>query len=206
MSDGGGILAVLRATTSDFISPQQGQPSNNSHSIMILGGIDYQAKGLWRYRLLAGVEVRTFQASQYSTHFAPIAEGGAIWTPTELVTVTSTLSRAVEDPEIGGSNGFVSNRARLIADYEYRRNIFLQSRGSIQYAQYLQSGGGTQTGLTAGAGATWLLNRNLRLSLDYDFTRVTGSSNSVSQLNPDTTLATAPYTQSVIALTLHFAL
>ena len=172
---------------------------------MMLGGIDYQAKGVWRYRLLAGVEVRTFQASQYSTHFAPVAEGGVIWTPTELVTVTGTLSRAVEDPEIGGTNGFVSNVAHLVVDYEQRRNIFLQARGSFQYAQYLQSGG-SQTGLTIGGGATWLLNRNLRLSLDYDFTRLSGSSNSVGQLNPDTTLATAPYTQSLIALTLHFAL
>ena len=207
MSDGGGILTVLRATTSDFIAPQQGQPSNDSRSIMLLGGIDYQAKGLWRYRFLAGIEMRTFQASQYSTHFAPIAEGGVIWTPTDLVTVTSTLSRAVEDPEIGGTNGFVSNLAHLVVDYEYRRNIFLQARGSIQYAQYLQSGGGSQTGLTTGGNATWLLNRNVRLSLDYNFTRVTGSINSVSQLNPGTALTTAPpYTQSVIALTLHFAL
>lgn len=201
MSDGGGILAVLRASNSDFMSQQQGQPSNNSNSISLLSGVDYQAKSVWRYRLLAGVEVRTFQASQYPTYVAPVLEGGVIWTPTELVTLTGTLSRAVEDPETGGTNGFVLNLARLIVDYEYKRNIFLQARGSFQYAQYLQSGGGSQTGLTAGASSTWLLNRNLHLSLDYDFTRLSGSGNSGSG-----TLATIPYTQSVIALTLHFAL
>jgi hypothetical protein len=34
-----------------------------------------------------------------------------------------------------------NNQARLVVDYEYKRNIFLQARGSILYAQYLQSGG-----------------------------------------------------------------
>jgi hypothetical protein len=205
MSDVGGIVVVLGATNSDFISPQPGQPSNNSHSIQLLGGFDYQAKGAWRYRLLAGVEVRAFEASQYGTRTAPIVEGGVIWTPTNLTTVTGSVSRAVEDPQFGGTNGFIYNQVRLVVDYEYKRNIFLQARSNIQYAQYLQSGGGSQTGFGAGVGATWLLNRNLRLSLDYDYAQLTGSTNSVNPLNL-TTVATRPYTQSVAALTLHFAL
>jgi hypothetical protein len=205
MSDVGGIVVALGATNSDFISPQPGQPSNNSHSLLMLGGIDYQAKGVWRYRLLAGVEVRAFQASQYATRTAPIVEGGVIWMPTELTTVTGSISRAVEDPQFGGTNGSINSQVRLVVDYEYKRNIFLQARGSLQYAQYLQSGGGSQTGLSAGAGVTWLLNRNVRLSFDYDFTDLTGSANTINPTNL-TTLTTRPYTQSIAALTLHFAL
>jgi hypothetical protein len=205
MSDVGGIVAVLGATNSDFISPQPGQPSNNSHSLLMLGGIDYQAKGVWRYRLLVGLEVRAFEASQYATRTAPIAQGGVIWMPSERTTVTASVSRSVEDPQFGGTNGSINSVARLVVDYEYKRNVFLQARGNIQYAQYLQTGGGSQTSLGAGAGVTWLLNRNVRLSFDYDYAQLTGNANTTNPNNL-TTVAARPYTQSIAALTLHFAL
>lgn len=106
MSDEGGLLGVLRGITSNFTTSVPGQPSNNSKSILLLGGLDYQAKGVWRYRLLLGVEVREFQSSQYPTHTGPIAEGSVIWTPTELTTLTGTISRAIEDPQSAGTNGY----------------------------------------------------------------------------------------------------
>ena len=39
----------------------------------------------------------------------------------------------------------------------------------MQHADFLQ-GGGQSNGVTLGAGATWLMNRNVRLSATYDFT------------------------------------
>jgi hypothetical protein len=157
------------------------------------------------------MEVRTFQAAQYPTHSAPLVEGSVIWTPTALTTLTGTLSRDIEDPESGGTNGYVLTRARLVVDHEIMLNVFLQGRGGVEYAQYLQSGGGSQTSLNAGAGVTWLISPRIQLSLNYDFTRLTGASNttsSASTINPFTsgTGTTSAFTQSIAALTLHFAL
>jgi hypothetical protein len=205
LNDEGGVLAVLRGDTTDYISPQRGQPSDNSKSVLLLGGLDYQAKGVWRYRLLAGVEVREFQAPQYPTHTGPMVEGSVIWTPTELTTVTGTVSRRLEDPLTGGTNGFSLTQANFVVDHELRRNVFLQLRGDAQYAQFLQSGGGTQSGFGIGGGVTWLLNRRIRLSFEYDFTSVTGSSRSVNSLG-QTTSTNNLTTQSQVALLLHFAL
>ena len=48
-------------------------------------------------------------------------------------------------------------------------------RLAVQRANFLQ-GGGHADRLSAGAGATWLINRHMRLSATYDFTDQQGSS------------------------------
>jgi hypothetical protein len=222
MSDVGNVVVALRGVSSNYLRQQPGQPSNNSNSAVLLGGLEYQPKGPFRYVFMLGVEVRSFQASQYATRTEPVASGTVIWTPTGLTTLTGTLSREIEDPESGGTNGFALTSAQFTVDHELRRNVYLQGRGSVNYAQFLQSGGGAVTNYTVGAGATWLLNRNMRLSLNYDYTQQIGSSGtstttttgtSVSNLatstaNPAdlTTLTTGAYRQHLVALTLHVGL
>ena len=198
-----GVLVVVRGLESSYISPQPGQPSNDSQSIFILGGIDYQPKGVWRYRLLAGLEVRKFSASQYPTRGAPDIEGSVIWSPTSLTTVDMTISNTIEAPQTGGTNGYILTSGRVSVDHELRRNIFVQANGLIQHAQYLPNG--TQTQFSGGAGISWLLNRAIRLSLDYGYT----TSSTVSGVAKSSALAVQTanqYTQNLIALTVHFAL
>jgi hypothetical protein len=109
---------VLRALTSQYPNPQRGQPSNNSNSFLLLGGLDYQSKSVWRYRLLIGVEVREFQSPAFPTRTAPIAEGQLIWQPTELTTVTGSLSRLIEDPQSAGTSGYILTNARVAVDHK----------------------------------------------------------------------------------------
>jgi hypothetical protein len=202
MSDEGGLLVVVRGIDSTYINQQPGVPTNDSRNFLLLGGIDYQAKGVWRYRLLAGVEMSTFAASQYTSSTSPTIQASVIWTPIGTVTVSGSLTRSVQAPQSEGTNGFVLTSANLVTDYEFRRNILFQARGGVQYAQYLQ--GGAQTNFTVGAGVSWLLNRNLRLSLDYDTTEQSGSTKFSTPINPNT-LVSGQYSQSLLALTLHVA-
>ena len=79
-------------------------------------------------------------------------------------------------------------------DHEYLRNVFLQARGAVQVAQFLQ-GGGVQTIETIGAGITWLVNRNLRLSVNYDHTAQQGGPSG-------TALSTGNYVRDLALITL----
>ena len=204
LSEEGAIVAVARAVNSTFIHPQAGQPSNNSNSFQLLGGLDYQAKGPWRYRLLVGVETRMFQASQFATRTAPILEGSVIWSLDRATTVTGTVSREIEDPQSAGTNGYIATQGSLRLDHEVLPNVIVNVHGGAAYLQFLQNGG-EQTQYTVGGGANWSLNRNFRLDLGYDFTEQTGSSNTGNPLNP-ASITTAPFRQSVVALTLHVSL
>ena len=205
LSDEGAALALLRGVNSTFVNPQAGQPSNNSNSVQFLLGLDYQAKGPWRYRVLVGVENRMFQASEFPARTAPIVEGSVIWSPTGLTTVTGTVSREIEDPESAGSNGFVATQASLSVDHEVLPNVVLNVRGNVESVAYLQNGGGQQTQFTAGVGAFWSLNRNIRLSIGYDYTEQMGSNNASTPGVPSTQ-TTGAFRQSVAGVALHLAL
>jgi hypothetical protein len=181
-----------------------GKPTNSSKSFLALGGIDYQASGIWRYRLLVGIETRTFDSSRFSTHTAPIVEGSVIWTPTGLTTVTGLVSRTIEDPASAGTGSYTYTRAGLVVDHEYLRNVLLQGRIGFEAAEYL-NGGGTQTNITVGAGVKWLLNRNVRLSLDYLYTSQQGTATGVAG-TPAFGTFQGSFVRNVALLTLRLAL
>jgi hypothetical protein len=203
----GNFLLVVGGSNSHYIEPQPGQPSNDSTSLEVLGGLDYQTEGLWRYSLLAGVETRTFAASQYATETAPVIAANVIWTPTGVLTATGNLSRVVADPELAGSSGNVLNQAGLVLDYELLRNVLLQARGSVQYVQYLQAG--TQSNLSVGGGVTWLLNRDVRLSVEDDYTQQFAAdgmtTNTANAANFTDTTVSGQYSQNIFAITLRVA-
>jgi hypothetical protein len=157
---------------------------------------------VWRYRLLIGVEVREFQSPAFPTRTAPIAEGQLIWQPTELTTVTGSLSRLIEDPQSAGTSGYILTNARVAVDHELRRDIILHGAIGVQYAQFLQ--GSAQSNFTTNIGAGWLINRNMQLSFSYYFTKQIGSSGTTT-INP-ASITTAAFSQNMVALALHLAL
>ncbi len=207
LSDQRSLVFVLQGVDSIYTNEPSGRPTNNSKSILALGGIDYEASGVWRYRLLLGVERRMFEAPEFPTHTAPIAEASVIWTPTGLTTLTGVLSRTIEDPSSAGTGSYTYTRAALVVDHEYLRNVLLQGRFRYESADYL-TGGGTQTKFTVGAGVKWLLNRNLRLSLDYDYTSQTASGSSLTVMTGPVPFGVfhGSYVRNVVLLSVRVAL
>jgi hypothetical protein len=190
------LVVVLRGVDTVYVAGQPGVAAPDSISVQALAGIDYAGSAVWRYRLLAGFERRSFAAAAaYPAHTAPLVEGEVAWSPSGLTTLTGTVTRAIEDAAQAGVAGYTYTGARLRIDHEVFRNVLLQVSGGLQRAAFL--GGGVQTGLLAGAGATWLINRQLRLSATYDFT---DSSSSGAPAGLST------YARDVALLTLRVAL
>jgi hypothetical protein len=201
-----GLLLVLEGVDSHYTDPLQGQPSFNSRSAVALAGFDTATnEEVWRLRLLAGLEYRSFQASQFSDRLEPIVEASVIWAPTRMLTLTGTVTRSVEEPQSLGTNGYVYSIAKLVADYELRRNILLQGRVGFQEADFLQ-GSGSQTILSAGVGATWLVNRDIHVSLNYDVTSQHAPLNRAGFVLPSERLTGGNYTQHLISVRLHLAI
>ena len=116
-----------------------------------------------------------------------------------MTTLTATLTRSIEDAAQEGIVGYTYTSARLVLDHEYLRNVLLQvSAGMHSVPNFLQ-GGGQASDYSVGAGVTWLVNRNMRLSATYDFTDQRGSSS-------PTLLTTGNYTRSIGLLTLRFGM
>ena len=170
LSDERSLVLVVQGSGSNYINQQPGAPTNNSKSLLILPGIDYQATGPWRYRVLLGGELRSFDAPQFGSRLSPIFEASVIYTPTELTTVTATLRRAIEDPEAEGTSGYTVTGVGLRVDHELRRNVLLQGTVSYRAVNYFQGLGSTNA-YSFGGGATWLIDPHLSAFATYRYTR-----------------------------------
>ena len=166
------LVAVLRSSYSDFtaLTGATGGISitpRNNVALTALTGVDYTANGLFRYRLLAGYAARFYTNSVRGSIMSPVVEGSVIWTPERVTTVTATVSRRIEDAIDASIIGYTYTQGSLIVDHEIRRDLLLQGRASDQLAEYAQNGG-SQTIYSIGAGLEYFLNRNARLTANYD--------------------------------------
>jgi hypothetical protein len=168
------VVFVARAIGQDYTRTLPGQPSPNSTAYQMLAGIDYDDDTVWRFRLLVGGEMRRFASHLYPQQNTLIAEAGVGWSPSAMTSVSATVSRETDDAAQAGVSGLVYTAARLTIDHELLRDVLFKVTAGLQRADFFQ--GGYQTGTTAGAGATWVMNRNARLSVTYDQTDLRGSS------------------------------
>jgi hypothetical protein len=168
------VVLVVRTVGQTYTRTPSGQASPDSRAYQVLAGIDYDDDPVWRWRLLAGGEVRRFASPLYPQQNTLIAEAGAGWSPSGLTTVTAVVSRDTEDAAQEGVSGLVYTSARLTIDHEYLRDLLFRASVGLQRADYFQ--GGHQVGIAAGLGVTWVMSRNARLLFTYDQTALSGSS------------------------------
>jgi hypothetical protein len=165
------VLWVTRVVDTHYDEPAAGVPSNNSTAWQTLLGVDYDDDTVWRYRLLGGVEYREAASAAVASQTTGIAEAEITWSPSGLTTIRATAARGIEDAAQTGLSSYTYTSAQLTVDHEYFRNVLLNGTATVRQASFNQTGG-QQVGFAFGTGATWLINRTLRLSLTYDFTDV----------------------------------
>jgi len=162
------IVLVFRDANALYYNGLAGQPKQNFNDFSLLAGLSYDLDGVIGFRLLGGYEERDFLSHSYKTIKAPIVEGSVTWTPSGLTTVTGTVSRTIEDSAADDTVATTASQLSLKLDHELFRNVIVTAKFGFNSSQYAQNGGTTDLFRT-GAGVTWLLNRSLRLEMDYMF-------------------------------------
>jgi hypothetical protein len=188
-------LVVTRVVDTHYDFPAAGVASNNSTAWQVLAGVDYDDDTLWRYRVLGGVEYRQAVVASETTG---LAEAEVTWIPSGLTTLRATVTRGIEDAAQTGLSSYTYTSAWVTLDHEYLRNVLLNASATFRYATYYQSGG-QQFGVAFGAGATWLINRNARMSLTSDVGEVRNAHLPVGTVAGD-------FTRSLTLLTLRLGL
>jgi hypothetical protein len=200
------LVFVVRDTKANFANPIPGLAAQNYNDFSVLAGMAYDVDGALSFRLLGGYEERDFRSSTYRTIRAPILEGSVSWTPTGLTTITGTAARYIEDSSAEATIGYTETALKLSVDHELYRNIVLNANASVFTDDYAQNGGNQQY-YTAGVGATWKLNRTLRLGADYTYSS-RRSSGTVTYDPPFTLdgVFGGNYSENVFRIRLRFAL
>ncbi len=192
------VVVVVRDTQADFSHSVAGIARENFNDASVLAGVAYDADGIIGFRLLVGYEQRNFASSAYKTIAAPIVEGAATWTPTELTTVKATVARYIEDSAAEATTGYTETALKLSVDHELYRNIILDAHVAVYLDDY--AGGGNQRYYTGGGGVTWRLNRNLSLIGDYRFSAREASSSVPAAFAPDDEIFGSNYTDNVFMI------
>jgi hypothetical protein len=192
------VLLVTRVLDTHYDDPAAGVASNNSTSWQALAGVSYDDDSVWRYRLLGGIEYRQAASPVIASETIPIAEAEIVWSPSGLTTVRATATRGIEDAAQSGLSSYTYSSAQLRVDHEYFRNVLLDASATVRQASFNRTGG-QQVGIGFGVGATWLIDRNLRLSFTSDFADVRNA-----RLPPGT--VAGDYTRTLTLLTLRVGL
>ena len=168
------FVVETRALGTHYDHPPPLATSKDSMSWQVAGGVDFNESGIWRYRMLAGLAYRVPASPAVQPEATGIAEAEIIWSPSGLTTLRGSVMRGMEDAAQTGLFSYTYSSAGVRVDHEFAHDILLDGSITLRHASFHHTGG-QQIGVGFGAGATWLINRSLRLSLAHDITAIRNS-------------------------------
>jgi hypothetical protein len=140
--------------------------NRDSDGIEALVGANFEISALMRGELGVGYIKQQFDEAGFRDISGLGVRGQVEWFPTQLTTLTLTGSRTVEDAGIIGASGYLSSNIGAQVDYELLRNVILS--GQVGYGEDDYRGiDRTDERVTAGVSATYLMNRNVGVTVGY---------------------------------------
>ncbi len=140
----------------------------DSDGVEALAGANFEIGALMRGEVGVGYLRQSYDDLAFKDISGLGARAQVEWFPTELTTVTVVGTRSVEDTGIVGSSGNQSSNLIPQVDHELLRNVLIT--GQLAYGKDEYEGvARNDKRLTAGVGATYLLNRHVGLSVNYSY-------------------------------------
>lgn len=133
-----------------------------------LVGASFDVGRLARGEVAVGYTEQDYDSSLIPSVTGFIYEAGIEWFVTELTTVNLSGLREVEETTLAGASGALSTSVNLRVDHELLRNLLIGAEGG--YTRDVFEGIGREDdNYTAGVDVTYLINRNLRAQIGYEF-------------------------------------
>jgi len=145
-----------------------GVARRDSDGFDALAGTSFDLGALARGEVAVGYTEQDYDSQLIPDIDGFIYEGSVQWFVTDLTTVNIGGARSVEETTINNSAGYLSTSASLGVDHELRRNILIGADASYTNNGY-EGINRDDDVYSLGVDGTYLLNRNFRVSLEYDF-------------------------------------
>jgi hypothetical protein len=142
--------------------------NQDSHGLEALVGVHTDLTHLVRGEVGLGYLQQTYDDPAFSNVAGLGARGKLEWFPTQLVTVTLTGSRTVEDATIVGASGFLSTNVGAQLDYELLRNLILSANYAYGHDDF-RGIDRVDTRHSAGLSANYLMTRRVSVGLQYQY-------------------------------------
>lgn len=157
-------------------SPTQNRDSNGYQALV---GVNFELTHLARGDIGVGYRRQTFDAPGVKPLAGLSTNASLEWFPTQLTTVTFNATRTIEDSAVPNFPGYLSTNVSARVDHELLRNVILNGRvawGDDKYAGVPLTPGATppvreDRRTNASLGASYLVNRNVGLSVAYEYSK-----------------------------------
>ncbi len=209
-SEGRSAVFVWDETGADFLNRGAGALNPNYLDTLVLGGLDYDTRALFRYDVLVGYERRDLAGAGVHPISVPVVEASITYLPTLLTTFKAVVIRHLSDASYNVSENLTYTEGVMRVDHALRRNVLLNARVDAAYTD-ADATNVAHFQLSAGFGATWLVSRRLRLSADYTFSHgsSSGLAGSVSGIGAGGILnqnTNDTYSANALTISAHFQL
>lgn len=141
--------------------------NRDSDGVQVLAGANFEVSALMRGEIGLGYLKQEFDDAALDDIDGFGARGQLEWFPTQLMTVTLTGSRTVEDAGIVGASGYLSSNVGARVDYELMRNVILAGYANVGEDDY-KGIDREDRRRNLGASATYLMNRSVGVTVSYD--------------------------------------
>jgi len=152
----------------DYDYTNTGVFNRNSTQYIINGGFNFDISALARGEISLGYESKTYSDPTFKSISGLAASGKVEYFPTELTTVTGTVSRSIQDSILGSTGGYTATVGGLQVDHELLRNFLLNVEASYEQDDFAGVDR-TDHFYTVGGGGKYMLNRNLALKANLTY-------------------------------------
>jgi len=173
ISPAAAILAEAVFNKRDYrIVPALPQQKRDSDGYELLVGGTFDLSNLMRGELRLGYASQDYDFYAKQSGFS--AHGQVEWFPSQLTTVTGTLSRTVEEGTVNLSPGYFDSAIGVRVDHELLRNVVLYGQAGFQKDKY-KSVDRDDERTTVGFGATYYVNRVVGVRGGYSYLKQNSS-------------------------------
>jgi hypothetical protein len=161
------FLGSIVANQRDYRNELPGEVSRSSNGYEVTVGSNFDLTHLLRGELFVGYLNQDYDnSSVFKTVGGFAARGKIEYFPTQLLTLTVSGSRSVQDSGIFNVGGFLNNVGGIQADYELLRNVVLS--GLVSYTQDdYQNYDRTDKISSEQASLVYLMNRSISVNFSY---------------------------------------
>lgn len=162
------VFATIGARDVNYTNQQPGALSNDYVNYLTTVGINYDSDGLFAYRAEIGYRINDYTEAGLETVGSYTVRVQGDWNVTSLTTLNLDLNRDLEDAAQEVGETVTRTRATLTVFHELYRNVILTGSGQLRYEEF-DARDREDTIYRVGAGARFLVNRNLSLELTSAF-------------------------------------
>lgn len=141
----------------------------DNEGFSVAGGVRVDITALLDGEVYAGYRRQRYDDARFDTQDGVNFGGALTWLPTALTTVRLSLDRDLVATTRDGSAGNFRTDIDLGVDHDIRRNIRLSANAGFRQNDFRGIDRKDDT-IRLGAGASYLLNRNLSVDANYTFT------------------------------------